>query len=196
MPVRKVFSFLLVGVFAAIAPCAPAPAQSASTSSSVASAPAKRAESVAGYNQPPKNILDVMLAPSLPQPEVSPTQDGILLLSWQEYPSISRVATPFLRLAGVRVEPKNHSKHDTPGGYGITPAEEVGKAYMQKIGAQTAANAMGCIVNESGYVRATVTSPKAGHPTLRFEYRSVKPKSSQPDDSCAIDLVSGLTVSA
>jgi dipeptidyl aminopeptidase/acylaminoacyl peptidase len=120
MPVRKVFSFLLVGVFAAIAPCAPAPAQSASTSSSVASAPAKRAESVAGYNQPPKNILDVMLAPSLPQPEVSPTQDGILLLSWQEYPSISRVATPFLRLAGVRVEPKNHSKHDTPGGYGIT----------------------------------------------------------------------------
>ncbi len=37
-----------------------------------------------------------------------------------DYPSIARVATPFLRLAGVRVEPKNHSKHDTPGGYGIT----------------------------------------------------------------------------
>jgi hypothetical protein len=52
---------------------------------------------------------------------VSPTQDAILLVSWQDYPSISRVATPFLRLAGVRVEPKNHSKHDTPGGYGITP---------------------------------------------------------------------------
>jgi hypothetical protein len=82
------------------------------------------------------------------------------------------------------------------GGYGITPAEEVGKAYMQKIGAQTAANAMGCVVNESGYVRATVTSPKGSHPTLRFEYRSVKPKSSQPDDSCAVDLVSGLTVPA
>jgi dipeptidyl aminopeptidase/acylaminoacyl peptidase len=31
------------------------------------------------------------------------------------------VATPFLRLAGARIEPKNHSKHDTPGGYGITP---------------------------------------------------------------------------
>jgi dipeptidyl aminopeptidase/acylaminoacyl peptidase len=42
-------------------------------------------------------------------------------VSWQDYPSIARVATPFLRLAGVRVEPKNHSKHDTPGGYGITP---------------------------------------------------------------------------
>ncbi len=54
-------------------------------------------------------------------PRVSPTQDTILLVSWQDYPSISRVSTPFLRLAGVRVEPKNHSKHDTPGGYGITP---------------------------------------------------------------------------
>jgi dipeptidyl aminopeptidase/acylaminoacyl peptidase len=74
-----------------------------------------------GYNQPPKNILNVMHAPSPPVPKVSPTQDSILLVSWQDYPSISRVATPFLRLAGVRVEPRNHSKHDTPGGYGITP---------------------------------------------------------------------------
>lgn len=60
-----------------------------------------------------------MLAPTPPVPIVSPTADSILLVSWQNYPSISRVATPFLRLAGVRVEPKNHSKHDTPGGYGI-----------------------------------------------------------------------------
>jgi len=77
-------------------------------------------ETSTGYNQPPKNILDVMHAPSPPYPEVSPTQDSILLVYIQDYPSIARVATPFLRLAGVRVEPKNHSKHDTPGGYGIT----------------------------------------------------------------------------
>ncbi len=62
-----------------------------------------------------------MRAPSPPQPVVSPMHDSILLVTWQEYPSIARVATPFLRLAGVRVEPRNHSKHDTPGGYGITP---------------------------------------------------------------------------
>ena len=61
-----------------------------------------------------------MRAPSPPTPEVSPTHDTILLVYWQDYPSISRVATPFLRLAGARVEPRNHSKHDTPGGYGIT----------------------------------------------------------------------------
>ncbi len=74
-----------------------------------------------GYNLPPDNILSVMHAPSPPLPLVSPIYDTILLVSWQDYPSIARVATPFLRLAGARVEPKNHSKHDTPGGYGITP---------------------------------------------------------------------------
>src|SRR5580700_3091088 len=80
------------------------------------------AQSIApGYDLPPKNILDVMRAPSPPVPDVSPTHDAILLISWQDYPSIARVATAYLRLAGVRVEPKNHSKHDTPGGYGITP---------------------------------------------------------------------------
>jgi hypothetical protein len=77
------------------------------------------------------------------------------------------------------------------GGYGITPSEEVGKAYMQQIGARNGGNALGCVVNESGYVRATVTKPANGNPVLRFEYRSVKPKSSQPDDECEIDLLSG-----
>ncbi len=86
-----------------------------------ASIAAQSNSSASGYDLPPKNILDVMRAPSPPVPEVSPTHDAILLISWQDYPSISRVATPFLRLAGARVEPKNHSKHDTPGGYGITP---------------------------------------------------------------------------
>ncbi len=74
-----------------------------------------------GYDQPPKNILDVMRAPSPPTPSVSPTHDTILLVSFDDYPPMSRVATPFLKLAGVRVETANHSKHDTPGGYGITP---------------------------------------------------------------------------
>jgi len=85
-----------------------------------AAAPAPAAESTSGYNLPPKNILDVMLAPGTIIPFVSPTEDRVLLVSWQDYPSIERVATPFLRLAGVRIEPANHSKHDTPGGYGIT----------------------------------------------------------------------------
>lgn len=94
-------------------------------------------KSASGYNQPPKNILDVMRAPSPPVPDVSPTHDKLLLVSWQDYPSISRVATPFLRLAGVRVEPANHSKHDTPGGYGITPCATSYDMVQVATGAQT-----------------------------------------------------------
>ena len=56
-----------------------------------------------GYNLPPDNILSVMRPPSPPIPLVSPADDTILLVSLQDYPSIARVATPFLRLAGASV---------------------------------------------------------------------------------------------
>ena len=78
------------------------------------------AQTASGYNQPDPAILKVMQAPAPAFPIVSPTGDTILLASQQQYPSIDRVAQPYLRLAGVRVEPANHSRHDTPGGYGIT----------------------------------------------------------------------------
>ncbi len=119
MPIRNPLNHLLAGALVASAISVSVVAQSHASLLNVAD-PAPN-ETASGYNQPPKNILDVMHAPSPPVPRVSPTQDAILLISWQDYPPISRVATPFLRLAGVRVEPKNHSKHDTPGGYGITP---------------------------------------------------------------------------
>ena len=115
MFVSRILSRHFAGALIACAMATPFAAQS---TSSKATAPTAAAS---GYNLPPKNILDVMLAPVPPEPMVSPTHDSILLVSWQWYPSIARVSTPYLRLAGVRVEPKNHSKHDTPGGYGITP---------------------------------------------------------------------------
>ena len=121
MPIQNALKRLLAGVLVSSASCLPVAAQLNSTFLNAASALANSAERPSGYDQPPKAILDVMHAPSPPEPRVSPTGDSILLVSWETYPSISRVAAPFLRLAGVRVEPKNHSKHDTPGGYGITP---------------------------------------------------------------------------
>jgi dipeptidyl aminopeptidase/acylaminoacyl peptidase len=119
MPVQKTLNCLLVGAFVVCASM-PIGAQSTPTISNVVSAPATAVGGTSGYDQPPKYILDVMHAPAPPLPYVSPTEDNLLLVSWQELPPMSRVALPFLRLAGVRVEPKNHSKHDTPGGYGIT----------------------------------------------------------------------------
>jgi dipeptidyl aminopeptidase/acylaminoacyl peptidase len=121
MLVQKALSRLLVGAFIASSMSLIVAAQTNSSLSNASSSRAVSGQSTSGYDQPPKEILDVMRAPSPPRPVVSPTQDMILLVSWQDYPSISRVATPFLRLAGVRVEPRNHSRHDTPGGYGITP---------------------------------------------------------------------------
>lgn len=98
---------LIAGVTSAVA----APNAAATPASGTASA----------YNQPPKEILDVMRAPSPPMPSLSPTRDRLMLVTMEEYPSIAKVATPFLRLAGVRIEPGNQSQHDTPGGYGIPP---------------------------------------------------------------------------
>src|SRR5215472_9127937 len=120
MKVRKASYFFLAGALVACTAFVPSAAQSKS-SSNMASASTTPAEAASGYNKPPQYILDVMNAPSPPTPVVSPTHDTILLVSMQDYPPMSRVATPFLRLAGARVEPRNHSKHDTPGGYGITP---------------------------------------------------------------------------
>jgi len=85
---------------------APATAQPASTSL---------------YNKPPQHVLDVLHAPSPPSPFMSPTRERMLLVSWVEYPSIGQVAEPYLKLAGVRVEPRTRRKHDTPGGYGVAP---------------------------------------------------------------------------
>ena len=123
MKIRKPFLCSVATILVVCLPHAWVAAQSVPPSSKPASAP-KPDGTASGYNQPPQFIVDVMRAPSPPQPFVSPTHDAILLVSWRDYPSIARVATPFLRLAGVRVEPGNHSRHDTPGGYGITPCAQ------------------------------------------------------------------------
>jgi len=118
MRFRRVLNFIFAAALIGYTTCVSIAAQSKSSASNVTSAPANGASA---YDKPPQYILDVMNAPSPPLPDVSPTHDTMLLVSRQEYPGISRVATPYLRLAGARVEPKNHSKHDTAGGYGITP---------------------------------------------------------------------------
>ena len=91
----------------------------------------------AGYDQPPQAILDVMRAPSPPVPYVNPSRDAMLLVAWRDYPSIERVATPFLKLAGVRVEVRNHSRHDTRAGYGIAPCAQTVELVALPGGART-----------------------------------------------------------
>jgi uncharacterized protein YukJ len=72
------------------------------------------------------------------------------------------------------------------GGYAVTPSEEVGKSYMREI--TSSGTRLGRVMYESGYVRATVTSPTRGDPTLQFEYHSVKQTTNEPDDVCTVNL--------
>ena len=115
MEIKHKLTITALALFVVSTPIAAQTPAVANSSTSAVSGAAK------GYDQPPKNILEVMRAPSPPVPYVSPTHDRMFLVYWQDYPSIARVAAPFLRLAGARIEPGNHSRHDTPGGYGITP---------------------------------------------------------------------------
>src|SRR3569833_2428841 len=94
-------------------------AQGAGMNSAALAAPVAAAPAPGLYSLPPSAILDVMRAPPPPAPVPSPAGDRLMLVTTQDYPSIAKVATPYLRLAGVRVEPGNHSQHDTRGGYGI-----------------------------------------------------------------------------
>ena len=111
-----------------------------------ATPPAPAASAPHGYDQPPKNILDVLHAPAPPVPYVSPTRQAMLLVAWQEFPAMARVAAPYLKLAGSRIEIGNHSKHDTPGGYGITPCVHSYQLVGVPSGAATAVNLpAGCV---------------------------------------------------
>src|SRR5690606_13213313 len=70
----------------------------------------------ADYSRPPEHLLKVLKAPPPPLPSMDPSGQRLLLTTAQTYPSITRVAQPYLKLAGVRLEPGNRSRHDTPGG--------------------------------------------------------------------------------
>ena len=57
------------------------------TSTSIAApAAATPATASSAYNQPPKEILDVMRAPAPPSPSLSPTRDKLMLVTMHDYP--------------------------------------------------------------------------------------------------------------
>ncbi len=72
-----------------------------------------------GYRQPPEPLLGVLRAPLNPSPSLDPTGTTTLLVRQSLYPPVERVAEPYLKLAGIRVEPRNRSRHDRSNGYGI-----------------------------------------------------------------------------
>ncbi len=128
-PTVAVLSSLVACTTPGVAPCPVTPAAvvvTPTTPTPVAGvpSPAIAPPASSGYDKPPPNVLEVLHAPAAPSPVISPTRDKILLVSNVRYPAMTQVAEPFLKLAGVRVEPRTRRKHDTPGGYGVAPCAQ------------------------------------------------------------------------
>jgi dipeptidyl aminopeptidase/acylaminoacyl peptidase len=63
------------------------------------------------YQQPPKEIRDVLNASPTPAISVSPQRDYAVFLQAVRYPPIAQVAQPFLPLAGLRVDAATNGLH-------------------------------------------------------------------------------------
>lgn len=72
------------------------------------------------YKLPPKEIVDLVDAPPTPETVVSPTRDTMLLVDYEANQPIALVARPFLRLAGVRIDPRMGARQRTRRYTGIT----------------------------------------------------------------------------
>jgi dipeptidyl aminopeptidase/acylaminoacyl peptidase len=68
------------------------------------------AQSVA-YQQPPESIRAVLDAKPLPQRVIDPQGRTLAIAEYRRYPSIEQLARPFLRLAGLRVDPASNGPH-------------------------------------------------------------------------------------
>lgn len=60
------------------------------------------------YQMPPQSIIDMVDSPLIPQTILSPTSDWIMLLERPALPSVNELALPELRLAGLRINPRNN----------------------------------------------------------------------------------------
>ena len=81
---------------------------------------AQSAQQASGYLTPPKAIVDIMEAEPLPGVSVGPSREVIALTYRPGMPPISEVAQPMLRIAGMRINPRNNGPHRTSGATGIT----------------------------------------------------------------------------
>ena len=60
------------------------------------------------YQVPPKAIEDLVNAPQTPAVSINPTNDWMVLLERPGFPTIEELAQPELRLAGLRINPRNN----------------------------------------------------------------------------------------
>jgi len=73
-----------------------------------------------GYKKPPKEVLDILNAPTTPGASVSPTNDNVILSTALRYPPLADLAQPVLRIAGRRINPASNSPFRFQYSVGLT----------------------------------------------------------------------------
>ncbi len=62
------------------------------------------------YQVPPQAVIDMVDAPQIPQTLLSPNREWLMLLERPALPSVADLAQPELRLAGLRINPRNNDQ--------------------------------------------------------------------------------------
>jgi len=78
----------------------------------LSSASAQKPSPNDGYQKPPQAILDVLNAPVAPRASVGRGRNIVLFYSPVLYPSIAKLAQPFVRLAGLRIDAATNGPHN------------------------------------------------------------------------------------
>ncbi|MEO8385845.1 MAG: prolyl oligopeptidase family serine peptidase [Betaproteobacteria bacterium] len=71
------------------------------------------------YQVPSQAIVDMVDAPQIPQTIISPNRDWLMLLERPALPHLSELAQPEIRLAGIRINPRNNNQSRTVQATGI-----------------------------------------------------------------------------
>ncbi|MBC8102716.1 MAG: S9 family peptidase [Cytophagales bacterium] len=62
-----------------------------------------------GYRLPPPEVVEILDAMPTPFAVLSPDRAAMLLVDYRPYPSIALLARPYLKLAGLRIDPTIHA---------------------------------------------------------------------------------------
>ncbi len=71
------------------------------------------------YQVPPQAIVDMVDAPQIPQTIISPNRDWLMLLERPALPPLAELAKPEIRLAGIRINPRNNNQSRAAQATGI-----------------------------------------------------------------------------
>ncbi|MBL7798151.1 MAG: S9 family peptidase [Saprospiraceae bacterium] len=72
------------------------------------------------YKQPPADVASIVLAAPTPMTSTSPTNEAVMLVDYNPNPGIATLAQPFLRLAGLRINPTLNCRQNITEYTGIT----------------------------------------------------------------------------